>query len=365
MNIKSALGSLNVPNVLCPFGSEIKTKEEFEAVKPKIQKLLCEKEYGYIPPSPDAIKVEVIDESQAYKNFAAGKAPMKKYRLTANVYNTETSFVFYSVIPKNNGNKIPTFIHINFNDKIPSPGQPTEEIIDRGYAVFTVNYQDVTSDNGDFENGCAKVLCPDRSHPHAPGKIAIWAWAIMRIIDYVETLDFFDPESLAVIGHSRLGKTTLLAAAFDERIKFACVNNSGASGDALSRGKCGEDIEAITRVFPYWFCPTYREYSKRENELPFDQHFLLSLVAPRYLLSGTAKEDTWADPKSQFLAITLTDEVYKLYGKKGLVHTDEMPEEAFKLQDGDCSFHLRDGLHYLSRYDWNLYMDFIDSKIKK
>lgn len=360
MNIKIAIENLNVPDILSPFGTKITSKEDFEQIKPKIQKLLCEKEYGYIPPAPKNFSVEVLDVN---KNFAAGKAPYTKYKLTAELDGGEASFVFYSVIPKNSSGKLSTFIHINFSDLIPHQYQPTEEIIDRNYAVFTVNYQDVTSDDDDFQNGCAKILCKNRSHPHAPGKIAIWAWAVMRIIDYVETLNFFNPEALAVIGHSRLGKTTLLAAAFDERIKFACVNNSGASGDALSRGKRGEDIEAITKRFPYWFCPTYKEYANRENELPFDQHFLLSLVAPRYLVIGTAMEDIWADPTNEFLALTLTDDVYKLYGKKGLVHDEDMPLGAFKLQEGDCSFHLREGLHYLSRYDWNLYMDFIDSKI--
>ena len=185
----------------------------------------------------------------------------------------------------------------------------------------------------------------------------------MRVIDYIETLDIYDPDTLAVIGHSRLGKTTLLTAAYDERVKFACVNNSGASGDALSRGKVGEDIAAITNKFPFWFCPNYLKYAGKEDSLPFDQHFLLSLVAPRHILLGTAVEDKWADPNSEYLALTLTDEVYKLYGKVGLVHTENMPVCPERLPDGDCYYHLRAGTHYLSRSDWNMYIDYIKSKI--
>lgn len=358
MNIKSTLEKLNVPNVLMPFGKKITTKEEFEAVKPEIQKLFCEEEYGYIPAKPDSFKVEVLES----KRFFEGNAKLSKYRLTANVYGKDTDFVFYSSVPTNVEGKIPVFIHISFTDAIPNPGQPTEEITDQGYAVFTINYKDVTSDDGDFENGCAKVLCPDRNDPHAPGKIAMWAWSIMRVIDYLETLDQFDLENIAVIGHSRLGKTTLLTAAFDERVKFACVNNSGASGDALSRGKVGENIGDITKRFPFWFCPNYKKYVDKENELPFDQHFLLSLVAPRYLVIGTAEEDTWADPNSEFLALTLTDDVYKLYGKRGLVHGDDVPTAPSILGDGDCYFHLRHGIHALSRNDWNNYIKFIEAK---
>lgn len=359
MNIKSSLDQRNVPNVLMPFGKKITTKEEFEAVKPEIQKLLCEEEYGYIPKKPDSFSVESKIEK---KGFCAGLANLTKYTLTANVYGQDTSFVFRSVIPNNVSGKIPVFIHISFTDAIPNPGQQTEEIVDQGYAVFTINYKDVTSDDGDFENGCAKVLCPDRNDPHAPGKIAMWAWSIMRVIDYLETLDIFDLDNIAVIGHSRLGKTTLLTAAFDERVKFACINNSGASGDALARGKVGENIEAITRVFPFWFCPNYKKYVDKEYELPFDQHFLLSLVAPRHLIIGTAEDDTWADPDSEFLALSLTNEVYKLYGMKGLVHGDEIPVAPSILNEGDCYFHLRHGTHYLSRHDWNNYIKFIEAK---
>ncbi len=359
MNIKSIIEGLNVPSVLAPFGSKITTKEEFEAVKPQIQKLLCEEEYGFIPEKPASFTVNSEIEK---RGFCAGNANLTKHTLTANVYGQETGFVFRSVVPTNVEGKIPVFIHISFTDAIPNPGQQTEEIVDQGYAVFTINYKDVTSDDNDFENGCAKVLCPDRSHPHAPGKIAMWAWSIMRVIDYLETQDCFDLDNIAVIGHSRLGKTTLLTAAFDERVKFACVNNSGASGDALSRGKVGEDIAAITKRFPFWFCPNYFKYATKENELPFDQHFLLSLVAPRHLVIGTAEEDTWADPNSEFLALTLTDEIYKLYGITGLVHGDELPKAPTKLDEGNCYFHLRPGTHYLSRHDWNNYIKFIEAK---
>lgn len=360
MTIYEKLSALNVPDVLAPFGTKITTADEFEAVKPKIQKLLQEEEYGFIPGKPDGISVEVLSED---KKFCAAKATLKKYKLTANYGTDSTSFVFYSAVPNSKPEKMPTFVHINFSDAIPHKYQPTEEIIDRGCAVFTVYYQDVSTDNGDFENGCAKLLCPDRSAPHAPGKIAIWSWAIMRVIDYIETLDFYNPDALAVIGHSRLGKTTLLTAAFDERVKFACVNNSGASGDALSRGKVGENIRDITERFPFWFCPEYLKYQDREFDLPFDQHFLLALVAPRHLLCGTAEEDLWADPASQYLALTLTDPVYALYGSSGLVHGDEIAPCPSRYADGECCFHLREGSHYLGRYDWNSYIDFVKSKI--
>ena len=363
MKITDALSKLDVPSILSPFGKKITSYEEFEKVKPQIQELLAKEEYGFIPAAPDRIEVNEVKNEKSGVTFCAGKAELRKYNLTAFYGNESTSFVFYSTIPTKRPEKMPIFVHINFSDAIPHKYQPTEEIIDNGCAVFTIYYQDVSTDNGDFENGCAKLLCKDRSDPYAPGKIAIWAWAIMRVIDFIETLDIYNPDHLAVIGHSRLGKTTLLTAAYDERVKFACINNSGASGDALSRGKVGEDIAAITDRFPFWFCPNYLKYAGRENELPFDQHFLLSLVAPRHLVIGTALLDTWADPNSEYLALTLTDGIYSLYGSTGLIHTDSMPVCPDILNEGDCYFHLREGTHYLSRDDWNSYIKYIKSKI--
>ncbi len=356
MNIKSRLSELNVPSIFTSFGKDINSKEAFEALKPQIKKLLQEEEYGYIPKAPDSMSVELISEN---KKCFAGKAVNNRYKLTAVLDGEELSFEFSAAIPNSRDKKIPVFVNIAFN-RTPNFRQPTEEILDRGYAVFTMCYNDATTDNDDFENGVAKTLCHDRSDPHATGKIAMWAWCAMRVIDYIYTLDIFDLDKLCVIGHSRLGKTALLTAAFDERVKFACVNNSGTSGDALSRGTIGETVYDITSRFPYWFCPSYFKYANNEDALPFDQHYLLSLVAPRVILLGTAAEDAWADPKSEFLALTLTDDVYRLYGLSGFVHGETIPEPPFRLQDGSCSFHTRLGTHCLSREDWNIYMDFID-----
>ena len=356
MTIKEDILKRNVPSLFTSFGKTIKTKEDFEALVPEIKDLLMREEYGVMPPKPDSFSVAPVPGK--YTNFA-GKADHKGFTLTAQVYGKEVSFYFTSVIPTKVEGKIPAFVNIAFN-RAPNYRQPTEEIIDRGYAVFTLCYEDCTTDNGDFTNGVASVLCPDRNAPDATGKIAMWSWCISRVIDYIYTLDNIDLNKIAVIGHSRLGKTTLLTAAFDERVKYACVNDSGTSGDALSRGTVGETVYDITSRFPYWFCPNYFKYANNEDSLPFDQHYLLSLVAPRALLCGTAKEDQWADPVSELLALTLTDEVYALYGMPGLVHPDTGPEAPFKLQNGSCSFHTRLGTHCLSREDWNTYMDFID-----
>ena len=360
MNIKSIIDGLNVPNVLMPFGEKISTKEEFEAIKPRIQKLLCEEEYGFIPKKPDSFKVETSTEK---KDFCAGNATLRKHVLTANVYDKETSFVFYSVVPKNADGKIPVFIHISFTDSIPNPGQQTEEIVDQGYAVFTINYKDVTSDDGDFENGCAKVLCPDRNDPYAPGKIAMWSWAIMRVIDYLETLDKFDLDNIAVIGHSRLGKTALVAGMLDTRFKYVISNDSGCSGASVTRNKKGEHIDRITQVFPYWFCPNYQNYCD-ESKLTFDQHMLLATIAPRTLIVGSAWEDEWADPDAEYLGCVAASKAWENLGFTGFVHPDRLPTAGSVFDEGNVCYQIRSDGHYLSRRDWNVYFNIIKKKMR-
>ncbi len=362
INIEKRLAELNVPDVLSPFGKKITTKEEFDAVRRDILSLLEEEEYGKMPDAPEKFWVEVVGTPD--EKFCASKATRTELVMHAIYKGEELSFPFLSVIPSKIQGKVPAFVFINFSGIISEKYYPTEEIVDRGYAVFTVNYREISNDDDNFESGIAKVLVKNRTDSNAPGKITVWAWALMRIIDYVETLDKIDMDYLAVTGHSRLGKTTLLTAAHDKRVKFACPNDSGNSGDALSRGTRGETIADITKRFPFWFCPKYQSYQGRENEMPFDQHFLLSLIVPRNIAVGTAEDDLWADPKNQFLSLALVNRVYELYGMTGLVHGDNIPEARCVLQDGDASFHTRYGTHYFSREDWNLYMDFIDKKRK-
>lgn len=191
------------------------------------------------------------------------------------------------------------------------------------------------------------------------GKIAMWAWAAQRVMDYAQTLDCLDFDCSIVCGHSRLGKTALLAAATDERFNFAYSNNSGCCGAAISRGKDGEKLEVICKVFPYWFNENYLKYVNREFEMPFDQHYLAAAIAPRYVYIASAKEDTWADPVSEMLTCCAINEIYEKYGKKGFVCRDRLPQVDDEYHDGCVGYHLRAGLHYFSREDWLKFIKFV------
>ena len=196
--------------------------------------------------------------------------------------------------------------------------------------------------------------------PYHAGKIRMWAWAASRALDYALTLECLDPDRAAVIGHSRLGKTALVAGMLDERFKMVISNDSGCSGAAILRGKKGEMIEKITNVFPHWFCDNYKKYAGKEDEQPFDQHFLVAASAPRHVYVASAELDWWADPVSEFLSCYAADEVYRRLGLTGFVCEDVIPQPLCKYQEGMIGYHVRTGDHYLGREDWNLYMDYMD-----
>ena len=196
--------------------------------KDEIITLLLKEEYGFLPPKPYSVSAEIISEN---KNFCAGKAELLPLSLICKASWGEFSFPIYYARQKEEKHRVPCFIHINFRDLIPDRYQPTEEIISAGYSTLTFCYKDVTSDDGDFSNGLAgKVYNQRERKPDECGKIGLWAWAAMAVMDYAQTLTELDHTKISVVGHSRLGKTALLTGALDERFCCAISNDSGCSG---------------------------------------------------------------------------------------------------------------------------------------
>lgn len=356
--LRERLEQLNLPDVLSfADGRKITEREQWGLRRKEIQKIICSEEYGFLPPAPQNMKFEILKQSDS---FCAGKVSMSKVLLTVELEGGSFSFPIYCTVPKDS-RPCSAFLHINFRDAVPDEYMPTEEICDNGFAVISFCYSDVTSDNGDFSNGLADVIYRDTKRSgDSPGKIAMWAWAAMRAMDYIQTLDNIDKRNAAVVGHSRLGKTALLTGALDERFAFVISNDSGCSGAALSRGKTGETLKNICSSFPYWFCENYQDYIGREDKLPFDQHHLLSLIAPRKLYVASAQEDAWADPGSEFLSCVAVGKVYEFLGETGICCPDKFPKTDESLHEGSIGYHIRSGEHYLSRYDWQKFMEYIN-----
>ena len=312
--------------------------------------------YGILPPKPTALRWE--EKKDYIPWFCAGKASYTMVTLTCALMGQEFSFPVSCVIPTDGG-KHPFFVHINFRPDVPDRYQPTEELVDNGFAVLSFCYNDITKDNADFTDGLAGILYKDGQRGESdPGKIAMWAWAAQRVMDYAQTLDCLDLDHGCVCGHSRLGKTALLAAATDERFAFCYSNNSGCGGASLARSTKGETVKAICGLFPYWFCQNYQKYIENEQAMPCDQHYLIASIAPRKVCIGNSWEDVWVEPASELLSALAASPAFET----GIVCEDRLPVIGDVFFDGAIGYHLRAGKHYFSREDWLKLMDFINRK---
>lgn len=245
---------------------------------------------------------------------------------------------------------------------------PLEMILRRGFAVATCYYGDIEPDHADgWKDGLRAAVSKDGANTVWKdgewGAIGAWAWGLSRMVDYLETDRLINAKHVAVIGHSRLGKTSLWAGVQDTRFGVVISNDSGEGGAALMRRDFGETTAIITKAFPHWFTPKYASYSNNAAACPIDKHMLIALAAPRPIYIASAAEDHWADQKGEFLSGKFASPVYALFGEKGVV-VDEQP--AIDTPVGDfIGYHIRTGKHDVTDYDWTQYLNFATRHWKK
>jgi hypothetical protein len=240
---------------------------------------------------------------------------------------------------------------------------PVEEILSRGYALATIYREDVCADREPyFESGVHPLFPELQQGDENFGSIAAWAWSLSRALDALEKESAIDAKRVAVFGFSRLGKAALWAGANDERFAMVISNESGAGGAKLFRRGMGEDIARLNTKFPHWFARNFRKYTGKDLELPFDQHLVISLVAPRPVYVASAFDDKHSDPEGEFAGAKAAEPVFLLLGARGL------PAESWPAVDtpvqGGIGYHVRSGKHDVTDFDWRQYLDFADRHLK-
>lgn len=270
-------------------GSRVTSRRDWRRRRREIITLLARDEYGHMPSRPGNLRAEVTSSEPFMKGEAVQRritlemGPRHEARMRVGLY-----------LPVNSERAVPVLIAIE--PVWQAHLHPIAEIVlERGYGFAGYERHDLDRDDEDRSDG-VHPLYPE----HDWASLAVWAWGAMRVVDYLVTLDGVDRSRLALTGHSRAGKTALLAGALDERIALVAPHCSGAGGAGSYRilGKKCESLELITRPsrFHYWFHPRLRQFARQERALPFDQHFLKALVAPRCLVSLEALADHWANP---------------------------------------------------------------------
>lgn len=270
------------------------------------------------------------------------KAKRLTVKLNVMTPTGERTFSVYAYVPSGARKRVPVFVYISFNDPLKfdskGPGSTlrwdVKDILAAGYATASFCYQDAFHDTNDEFKGIERPK-------NGWGAISCWALAASRVMDWLEGEKWADASKVAVVGHSRLGKTALWAAATDTRFAMSVPNCSGCLGARVSTAWTGETIDQITGKFPHWFAPKCRQFAGKDKNLPFGQHWLLATVAPRLLAVGSAEDDWWACPGGEMLGWVLSSEAWK---------------DASRTR-----YHIRRGGHEVTSEDWAFYLDFAKS----
>lgn len=324
----------------CGDGTRVRTRAQWQRRRREIRDLIVDLEYGGLPPTPAETRGEELHTSTVKQ---LGGARFVSCRVVTGP-DRPFSFLLYLLIPPGDG-PFPVVLTGDacwryVTDKVAA------EVLRRGYILAQFNRVEIVPDvyNSDRAAGLYRIY-PEGTY----GALAAWAWGYHRCVDVLVGMHSVDASRIAVIGHSRGGKTALLAGATDERIALTNANNSGAGGAGCYRcqGTGSETLAALISAIPYWFGPRLKEFVNREKELPFDQHFLKSLIAPRSLLTTEALGDLWANPIGTWQTHLAAREVYRFLGVEECI-----------------GIWFRDGEHDHGETDWKAFLDFMDWRLR-
>ena len=363
--------SYTLPEVLTTTGGRKVTSPRLwnKVRREEILELFRGNVYGRVPSTPYTKSFKVVNED---KNAMGGAATLKQVDITITADAGSLVIHLTMFVPNYMPNPAPVYLLINNRGpantdpsrQVKSEFWPAEEVIARGFAIAVFSNADVDPDNfDDFRNGIHGLLDRGERRPDAWGTLAAWAWGASRCMDYFETDKDINKGKVAVVGHSRGGKTALWAGAEDIRFAMIIANESGCGGASLARRRYGETVARINNSFPHWFCGNYKKYGNNEDAMPVDMHMLISLIAPRAVYVTSASEDLWADPRGSYLSLYHSVPVFQLL-KTATDLPFEMPPLNRQVIRGKLAYHVREGAHNMLLKDWNWFMDFGDVVLK-
>lgn len=352
-------------------GQAVKNIRTWETVRrPEIRRLFEDNVYGQMPKDFDSIRFTVEREDPGAME---GKALLKETRIDVYRSGRQVSIHLVLFVPKNVSRPAPVFLLINNRGKnntdpdrkVKSPFWPAELVTESGYAIAAFHVSDLAPDDKtDYVNGLLRLYPEQLTADNGMKAIGAWAWGASRVMDYFEKESLVDASRIALAGHSRGGKTSLWAAAQDQRFALCVTNCSGNTGAALARRQFGERITRINTTFPHWFNNNYKKYNDRENDLPVDQHMLIALIAPRPVYATNATKDLWADPTGTFLALKNAEKVFALYGLRSALPAT-LPAVNVAVENSILGYHNREGEHDMTETDWRHFIRFADIHFKR
>jgi len=391
---ESKVGTYTLPDPLVfTDGKPVRNAQDWQKRRREILELFAASVYGHSPKPARSIRYKVFDID---KNALNGKALRKQVTIYFSPKDDGPKEDLLIYIPAAVHKPVPLILSLNFSGNqavINDPGVKlgtiwtrdkherqrvsevsrgrdhnfdVEKVLARGYGFATIYYQDIEPDfNGGYQFGIRPLfLKPGQTDPAADdwGAIGAWSYGLSRAMDYLEKDKAVDAQRVAIMGHSRLGKTVLWAGAMDERFAMVISSCSGEGGASLARRNYGETIKTLTEAFGYQFAATYKQNADNPDKLPVDTHELIALIAPRPLYITGAEDDRWADPKGEFLACVAAGPVYKLLGKEEL-GTDHMPPLNSPIMH-TIGYHYRSGKHEVTAFDWDQFLAFADMQLR-
>ncbi len=310
-------------------GRRVSSARDWTARRAELKEILQFYQYGRVPPRLD--RVEAVLERE--RPHASGRG-REEWRTLVIGSERRLRMRFVVYVPDSAG-PYPAVIReegtLGRTEQIPM-------FLAKGYMFIEYARHDLDPDRQGVV-GPAQAAYP--SYDWAT--LAVWAWGGMRVVDYLETRDDVDRAKIAITGHSRGGKMALLAGALDERFTLVVPNGSGAGGAGSYRilGPGAESLGMNDK--PHWYHERIRWFGGREDRLPFDQHFLKALVAPRALLCTESVDDEFANPAGTQATTLAAHAVFRFLGAEK--------------RNG---IHFRRGKHDSNTEDWKALLEFAE-----